>query len=155
MEVIMAKVILSIVVLVLAGCASTGEWRELQIDGSSEAAFDESLGVLNVQLSERRREMLQLAFVNIVRTESQNAEHQGGDAYTYDDFRTQLDGKTYDGVIALADQSGPSVATPYYQFRQGRHDAWNGRAWPQTDPYRFPPSTVIPMPSGPNASWTQ
>jgi len=37
----------------------------------------------------------------------------------------------------------------------GQRDPWAGRPWPQTDPNRFPSSTVIPMPSGPNASWTQ
>ncbi|HMB72095.1 MAG TPA: hypothetical protein VKQ06_00875 [Gammaproteobacteria bacterium] len=151
----MARVIVPVFVLALAGCATMDEWRELQIDGSSQAAFDESLTVLNEQLPERRREMLQLAFVDIVRTELQNAERPGDDSYTYDDFRVRLDGMTYEGVIALANQSGRSIATIYYQGGQGRGDPWNGRSWPQTDPSRFPPHTVIPMPSGPNASWTQ
>jgi hypothetical protein len=151
----MARAIVPILVLALAGCASTQEWRELQIDGSSQAAFDESLTALNAHLSEPRREMLQLAIVDIVRTESQSAEESGEDAYTHDDFRMRVDGMTYDAVIALADQSGRSIATIYHQGGRGRPDPWDGRPWPQTDPNRFPPDTVIPMPAGPNASWTQ
>jgi hypothetical protein len=34
-----------------------------------------------------------------------------------EDYRAQLDGLTYDGVIALADQTGGSLKTQYYSRR--------------------------------------
>jgi len=149
----MSKIMLPVVVLALTGCASTGEWRALRIDGSSATAFNDSLAALNAELSESRRGMLRLALADIERTQSQNVEplsDRTDSDYTYDDLRRQLDGMTYDGVIALADQTGRSIATIYYAG-QGGGDPWDGRPWPQADPYRFPSQPV--MPSGPG--WTQ
>lgn len=155
----MAKVMSFIGVLALAGCASMGDWRELQIDGRSESAFNESLSRLNAGLSYSRSQMLALALVDIVRTEVQSSEQtrdSGSDIYTDEDLRSQLDGLTYEGVIALADQTGPSISSLYSAGARQRHPS-GGRPGPyaQTDPYRFPSQTVIPMPSGPSSSWTQ
>ncbi|MGD8810761.1 MAG: hypothetical protein PVG24_14220 [Gammaproteobacteria bacterium] len=155
----MAKVMFSIVVLALAGCASMGEWRELQIDGTSESAFNESLSRLNAGLPYWRSEMFALALVDIARTEVQNA-HQardsGAGAYTDENFREQLDGLTYEGVIALADRTGPSISSLYSAGARQRNASRGGSGpYAQTDPYRFPSHTVIPMPSGPGASWAQ
>lgn len=142
----MAKVMFSIVFLALAGCASMGEWRELRIDSSSESAFDESISLLNAELSYSRRQMFALALVDIGRAAVQSSEQTSDDseiAYTYEDYRSQLDGLTYDGVIALADQTGPSIWSLYYSGA-GRDDPWARRPWPQTDPNRFPATPVIP-----------
>ena len=61
-------------------------------------------------------------------------------------------------VAVYEERIGPITEVVPPQRRRpssGQRDPWAGRPWPQTDPHRFPPSTVIPMPSGPNASWAQ
>lgn len=150
----MTKVIISSIILALAGCTSMGEWRELQIDGSSEAAFDDSLSQLSNELPGSRSGMFALALVDIVRTESEStAQTDESDEapYSYEDLRSQLDGLTYEDVIALADRTGPSISSLY--SRQRSASGMRSGPYAQTDPHRFPPSTVIPMPSGPNSSW--
>jgi hypothetical protein len=145
-EFIMTKFMLSTVVVALAGCASMGAWRELRIDGSSESAFDESLSLLNAELPYSHRQMFALALVDIVRTEGQisgQTSDGGEDGYTDEEYRRQLNGLTYAAVIALADQTGPSIWRQYYSG-VGRRDPWEGRPLPQTDPNRFPASLVMP-----------
>ena len=134
---------LVIVAGTVAGCASTGGWRALTIDGSSEQGFDASLSRLIGELPQARREMFELALEDVVHTESQNAELRAA-SYTDEDFRNQLDGMTYESVIALADQTGPPIRRVYYSRRTHR-DPWAGRPWPGTDPDRFP-APVQPPP---------
>ena len=112
----MPKQILLIAAISLAGCASTSEWRALSIDGSDEAAFGQSLALINDGLSSPRRDMFALALVDIAQTgvSSAGQAEDGSPAYTDEEYRRQLDGLTYDGVIALADESGPSVYSMYY-----------------------------------------
>jgi hypothetical protein len=120
----------------VAGCASTSGWRTLSIDGSSEQSFDASISLLKGELPDARRGMFELALGDIRHTELLNAEQQEA-TYTDDDFRGQLDGMSYEGVIALADQTGPSIRSMYYSRRTQR-DPWAGRPWSGTDPDRFP-----------------
>jgi hypothetical protein len=143
---IMAKVMPLLTVLVLAGCASMGEWRELRIDGSNESAFDESISRLDAELPYSHRLMFQLALTDIMGTEAQSSRqtsNDGAEAYTKEEYRRQLDGLTYEGVIALADRTGPSIRSVHYSSRTQR-DPWAGRPWPGTDPNRFPPPLVVP-----------
>jgi hypothetical protein len=101
----------SVVVTALAGCASMAEWRDLTIDGSSEAAFGETLSQMNDELSYGRRQMFAFALVDIARTDAEVAgQAADGQAYSQEDYRRRLDGLTYDGVIALADQTGTPIA---------------------------------------------
>lgn len=112
----MSKLITAAGALLLAGCASMGQWQTLSIDGSTEAAFGQSLSQLNDELSYSRSQMFALALVDIARTAAQDAGQtkDGSPAYTDEDYRRDLDGLTYDGVIALADQTGPSIRNVYY-----------------------------------------
>jgi hypothetical protein len=112
----MSKLTLAIVAMFLAGCASMGEWRALNIDGSSDAAFRESLTRLHYELSYLRSQMFELALVDIANTRVQTAGAVDDDGTTYseEDFRHDLDGLTYESVIALADQSGPPIKNLYY-----------------------------------------
>jgi hypothetical protein len=111
----MYKISVAVAVLFVSGCATTGEWRALNIDGSSESAFGESLSRLNDELSYSRGQMLALALVDIENTRVQSAGEtdDGSPAYSEDDFRNDLNGLTYEEVIELADQSGPSIKTLY------------------------------------------
>lgn len=112
----MSKLITAVSALLLAGCASTGQWQTLTIDGSTEAAFGQSLSQLNDELPNARRQIFALALVDIVRTAAQAAgqAEDGKPAYTDQDYRRDLNGLTYDGVIALADESGPPIRNVYY-----------------------------------------
>lgn len=111
----MYKICLTVAAVFLTGCASTGEWRALNIDGSSEAAFGDSLARLDGELSYSRSQMFALALVDIANTrvESAGVTEAGLPDYSDQDFRSDLNGLNYDGVIALADQSGPSIKTLY------------------------------------------
>jgi hypothetical protein len=117
----MYKFSLAVTVLFLSGCASTGEWRALNIDGSSESAFGESLARLNDELSYSRGQMFALALVDIANTRVQSAGEtdDGSPAYSENDFRNDLNGLTYDKVIELADQSGPSIKKLYHSRSWG------------------------------------
>ena len=112
----MSKLTLIIGTLLLAGCASTGGWRSLSIDGTSESAFRESVTQLDDELSSVRREMFRIALIDIAQTGvlSAGETDDGGPAYDDADFRAELDGLTYEAVIALADQSGTPVNRLYY-----------------------------------------
>jgi len=138
--------------LSLSACASTGSWRELRIDGSSESAFNESVSALNAELPYARNQMFSLALVDIARTEIAAAERAavaGTEVAADEAYRRQLDGLGYDGVIALADRSGPSISYLYSQrvgraAARGAPAALPGTATPQTDASRFPVQIVVP-----------
>ena len=138
----MPALTLVIVAGTIAGCASTGGWRALSIDGSSEQGFDASVSRLMGELPQARREIFELALEDVMRTESQNGELRAA-SYTDEDFRSQLDGMTYESVIALADQTGPPIRRVYYS-RRTHGDPWAGRPWPGTDPDRFPAAVQPP-----------
>ena len=112
----MSKLILATLMTFLAGCASMARWKTLQIDGSSEESFDQSLSRFNDELSYSRGRMFALALVDIASTAAQTAGQtaDGSPAYTDEDYRRDLDGLTYDGVIDLADRSGPPISRIYY-----------------------------------------
>ncbi len=100
----MSKFTLAVATICLTGCA---EWRGLQIDGSSVAAFEESISRLEQELpSAYRKQILALALGDVA---VDNKVAGYSDKY----YRAQLDGLTYNGVIALADQTGASVKTQY------------------------------------------
>ena len=149
----MTKHLFCLVAVVLAGCVSSPQWREARIDGSSQAAFDQSLRNLHAELTYSRRQMLDLALVDIAQSAVQDADEG---ALTDAGFRARLSGMNYDDVIALADQAGPSISSLYSAGAWNKNGAAS-RAGPyaQNDRNRFPAQSVVPMPSGANASWTQ
>jgi hypothetical protein len=64
--------------------------------------------------------------------------------YSDEDYRAQLDDLTYNGVIALADQTGAPVKRQYYSSRRGYRQVQaeqlhQQRLAKKTAPY-FPPS---------------
>ena len=61
----MSKLVLAILITLLSGCASMGEWRTLNIDGTSEEVFGETLSRLNGELSYSKKQMLSMAIVDI------------------------------------------------------------------------------------------
>jgi hypothetical protein len=140
----MSKLALAVAVIVLAGCASMGEWRTLSIDSTSESAFADSVSLLDQELPNTHRTMFRLALVDIARTGVQNAGEadDGGPAYTDEDFHAELNGLTYEGVIALADQSGTPIWKQYYSglrpptvsFSDPQPFYGNDQFWPVSNP---------------------
>ena len=152
----MAKIITGLLFLAVAGCATSGGWRQLQIDGSDPATFGASLTTLNDGLTDTRQQMFALALVDIARTGAQTMSAQfpgGAIEYTDADFRRALDGLTYDDVIALADESGPRIASIYFRTRRGRDNAVADAGF---SPPSSPPEFVGingPVPAPGSANW--
>jgi hypothetical protein len=117
----------------LTGCA---EWRGLQIDGSSVAAFEESISRLEQELpSAYHRQTFALALGDVA------VENKV--IYRDEAYRARVDGLTYEGVIILADQTGTPVASRYNSERRYvelRDEQLRQRRYAEkTAPY-FPPS---------------
>ena len=120
----MAKLTIAIATIMLTGCASSGQWRTLSIDGGSETAFNESLTKLHNELSPTRSRIFSLALGDIVSTLAAVSGADDQD-FTAQYLRSELDELTYEGVIALADQSGASIETVYHSrgWAQAEKDA--------------------------------
>jgi hypothetical protein len=76
----MSKLAILVATFALTACASTSEWRTLTMDGSSEAAFEESISLLDQELPKTRNRMFALALVDIVRTGAEEAGETDGSA---------------------------------------------------------------------------
>jgi len=140
----MAKVTYSIVVMALAGCASTRGWRTLYIDGSSQSSLERSVFLIQQELPASRRERFDMVLADLWITGTLNSEAEGAE-YTEVEYFAQLDGLRYEDVLELA---GPETTPRYWAVVQAgrrRGDAWAGRPWSGTDPDRFP-SYVQPPP---------
>lgn len=155
-----------VMIVAVSGCAGTSQWRTLQIDGTAQPVFEESLARLNEELPYSRQQMFAMALVDIVETSVRDAgitPEAAGDgveaAYTQADFRAQLDGLTYDGVIALADQSGPAISQLYLTRRMYAAPPPSGGAFvPSAYPGGKPPQwmpngQLVPAPG--SAEWGQ
>lgn len=130
--------------MALAGCASTGIWRDLRIDGSSESSINKSVFLIQQELPAYRRERFDMVLADLWITGNLNAEIAGTD-YSENDYYAQLDGLRYEDVLDLA---GPETTPRYWAVvqaggRAGARSA-NNRPWPGTDPNRFPPPLVVP-----------
>ena len=104
----MSKLTLTMATICLTGCA---EWRGLQIDGTSAAALEESISRLEEELPSAYRKQIFALALGDVAVDNKVVGHSD------EGYRAQLDGLTYNGVIALADQTGASVKTQYYSRR--------------------------------------
>ena len=141
----MRKIVFSIVVMALGGCASTGGWRTLRIDGSSQSSIDRSISLIQQELPAFRREGFDMVLADLWITGTLNAEAEGAE-YLENDYFALLDGLRYEDVLNLA---GPETTPRYWAVvqargRRGVRDV-NNRPWPGTDPDRFP-SYVQPPP---------
>jgi hypothetical protein len=130
----MSKLTFIVATILLTGCA---EWRGLHIDGSSTSAFGESISRLEQELpSAYRQKIFALALGDV-------AADTSVVGCTDQDYRAQLDGLTYKGVIALADRAGTPVKRQYYSGRgysEARAEQVHQRRLAEkTAPY-FPPS---------------
>jgi len=133
----MLKLTVALLAVALASSASATGWRKLQIDASSEAAFDQSVATFQQKLSASRRAAFERSLQDI-RLQ-----------YTDADFLRQIHGLGYEEVVTLIDPTGKKEGqyrAEYYQY-SGR------RPIPETDP-RIALRTV-PFPTGPIVSSDQ
>jgi hypothetical protein len=105
------RVVLALLAVSVAGSASAG-WRDLRIDASSEAAFTESVAMLQEKLSRTRAGFLTLALHDLWVTGTERAESDGR-VFTAEDYLRRLDGLGYEEVLALADPTGVKQRNQY------------------------------------------
>jgi hypothetical protein len=116
----MSKLTIVVSAVVVAGCASTQEWRALRIDGSSQAGFESSVSLIQREMPTTRRRFFDLALADIWVTGRMDANVAASGDFTAEDYFRQLDGLDYEGVIELADSAGPSISRQYAQDRAAR-----------------------------------
>jgi hypothetical protein len=106
-----------LLLVTLAGCATTPRSPAVKIDGSSPAAFDASWNAMIATLNKEQQAKLNTAVLLIGATKSFNARKQAGDLTgpgPYDSFgpetlRSDLDGKTYDEIIKAGAATGTKI----------------------------------------------
>jgi hypothetical protein len=155
----MLKLLVAILAAAVVGSASAAGWRDLRVDGSSEAAFVHSLAAFKDKLSPTRRHVFGLALQDIWVAGRKAAEAQQRE-YTAGDYYAQLDGLGYEQVISLADPTGETTRARYreanlggrgarYQASQrAARDTWNQER-PMIDGPRGTPNTTV-CPGGAN-----
>src|SRR5262245_36629868 len=108
----MVKTIVTVLALILAGTASAGGWRDLRIDGSSEASFAESMEAFKEKLPRQRRYVFVLAMQDIL-VQGVEAAKATDREYTALDYYAELDGLGYHEVVTLLDPTGETAKARY------------------------------------------
>lgn len=101
----MRKLMIVGVALAFAGTASAAGWKSLRLDASSDAAFEQSLAEFKDALSPGRRYVLGEILKDIRDAGAQRAVAEGRD-YSTGDYYRQIDGLTYEELVALVDPTG-------------------------------------------------
>jgi len=106
---------LLVTLVVVAGCASSPRSAQApRIDGSSEAAFKESVTSLLKSLTQDRHTFAVIALKDIWRTAGAEADPASSDADRTNAFLARINGLGYKELIALADATPPTVREQYY-----------------------------------------
>ena len=91
----MLRLTVAVMAIALAGSASAAGWRSLEIDGSSEQAFAQSLEVFKKKLSTARRHVFDEALKDIW-TQGVRAAKAEQREYTTADYYRQVHGLGYE-----------------------------------------------------------
>jgi hypothetical protein len=118
----MLKFTMVMMAIALAGTANAAGWRSLRLDASSEAAFEQSVAVLEDKLSPGRRYAFSQALKDIWIAGTQAAEAEGRE-YTAAEYYRQLDGSGYKEVVRLLDPTGQAALR--YRAAYNPHSAGN------------------------------
>lgn len=108
----MLKLTVAVLAIALVGSAGATGWRDLKIDGSSEAAFQQSLQAFNEELSRERNHVFTAALMDIWLKGTADAKANQRE-YTVGDYHSQLDGLSYDQVVTFTDPSGETAKQRY------------------------------------------
>ena len=115
----MLKLTVATLAIVLAGTASAAGWRKLQIDASSEAAFNQSGATFQKKLSPSRRAAFGGSLRDIEEEGKTRARAEQRD-YARAEYLEQLHGLGYEEVVTLVDPTGKRAGqyrAAYYQSR--------------------------------------
>jgi hypothetical protein len=117
----MWKLTTAVLAVALAGTASAARWRDLRVDGSSEASFTQSVEAFKDKLTRSRRYAFDRVLQDIWLQETQAAAAEQRE-YTRDDYLRQLDGLTYNEVFRVLGPTGyleQQYRAQYYYARAG------------------------------------
>jgi hypothetical protein len=137
----MLKLTVAMVAAALAGSAGAASWKDLRIDASSEAAYQQSLVVFNKELSPERRYVFQGALMDIWLRGTTDANAKQGQ-YTVADFYRELDGLSYEEVVTLTDPTGERA-----KQRQREATAMNRTVGPSPGSPSLPSGKVNNLPN--------
>ena len=107
----MLKLTIAALAVALASTAAAG-WRDLRIDGSSEASFAESMEAFKEKLPRERRYVFVLAMQDIW-VQGVEAAKATDREYTALDYYAELDGLGYREVVTLLDPTGQTAKARY------------------------------------------
>src|SRR6185436_13803369 len=125
----MQKLTVAVLALAFAATASAGGWRDLRIDGSSEASFAESMEAFKEKLPRARRAVFVLAMQDIW-VKGVEAAKVTDREYTAIEYFRQTHGLKYDGVVTLLDPTGQTARARYREASR-----LYARAAPELYPY--------------------
>ena len=108
----MLKITVAVLAVALAGTASAGGWRDLRIDGSSEASFAESMEAFKEKLPRDRLYVFVLAMQDIW-VQGVEAAKATDREYTAIEYFRQTHGLKYDEVVTLLDPTGQTARARY------------------------------------------
>jgi hypothetical protein len=104
----MLKLVVAVLAVGLASTASAAKWRDLRVDASSEAAFQQSVAVFDKELSSERRYVFQGALMDIWILGTRNAKADQRE-FTVNDYYQQLHGLSYEEVVTFTDPTGDTA----------------------------------------------
>ena len=140
----MQKLTVAVLALALAGTASAGGWRNLRIDGSSEAAFAESMEAFKEKLPRAQRYVFVLAMQDIW-VQGVEAAKATDREYTGIEYFRQTNGLGYDEVVTLLDPTGQTARARYREASRlyaraapEFYPAPSQQNWPESFTYRTP-----------------
>ena len=115
----MLKLTFAVLAIALASTAGAAGWRDLKIDGSSEAAFQKSLAAFNEELSRERHQVFTAALMDIWLKGTADAKADQRE-YTVSDYHSQLNGLSYDEVVNFTDPTGKTAEQRYDDAKRTR-----------------------------------
>ena len=140
----MLKITVAVLAVALAGTASAGGWRNLRIDGSSEAAFAESMEAFKEKLPRERRYVFVLAMQDIW-VQGVEAAKATDREYTGMEYFRQTNGLGYDEVVTLLDPTGQTARARYREasrlYARAAPEFYpspSQQNWPESFTYRTP-----------------
>jgi len=113
----MLKLIVAVLIVALAGTAGAAGWKDLRIDGTSEAAFQRSLTAFNDALSPERHQVFTAALMDIWLQGTAEAKINER-LYTVSDYHSQLNGLSYEQVVTFTDPTGETAKQRYEQAKR-------------------------------------
>jgi len=115
----MLKLTVAVLAIALVGSAGAAGWRDLKIDGTSEAAFQQSLAAFSEELSRERNQVFTAALMDIWLKGTNDAKADQRE-YTVSDYHSQLDGLSYDQVVTFTDPSGETAKQRYEDAKRSK-----------------------------------